>query len=81
MRTRSESPLARLPLTATRRSPGFSPAARAAESVFTLRTEVVVSKVGMPIQKIAAKMTIARTMFTAGPARMVATFFQAGMAV
>ena len=33
----------------------------------------------MPIQKIAAKMTMARTMFTAGPATIVTIFFQAGM--
>ena len=35
---------------------------------------------GTPIQKIPAKITIARRMFTAGPAAIVAIFFHMGAA-
>ena len=62
---------------ATKRSPGCRPACAAAGSRVTDATVSVPT--GTPIQKIAAKMTIARKMLTAGPARIVAIFFHAGM--
>ncbi len=63
--------------TAMKRSPACSPALAAAEPGVTDST--VGFPTGTPIQKIAAKMITARTMFTAGPAAIVAIFFQAGM--
>ena len=78
-RSRSGSPFALTPSIASRWSPGFRPAAAAAEPLLTESTAVVARRVGIPIQKIAAKITTASRMFTAGPARIVTTRFQTGM--
>ena len=81
VRMRSGSPLAGTPFTAISLSPAVSPAVWAAEPGTTPATEVVALMVGTPIQKITAKIAIARRMLTAGPAAMVATFFQVAEAL